>query len=281
VDPGKEDLWPLFLEGPGRHGRPARDSQRSRRGNSESQDFSERSGSAPPQRRGRGLSRDEIVRAAVRVADAEGSESINMRRIARELNAGTMSLYWHIASKEQLLDLMLDEVEGEADPPGLTGDWRPDLRAFAVSNRAALHRHPWLMDFIGGRPPLGPNHLRNLEHSLAVLDQLGLDTLTRISVLTTIGTYVMGTVLREIRESLVERRDEEQLGDLTEEERDELLAAWMERLRATGQFTRFTKIFDEGIDPDAAETRDARFEFGLDCLLDGLAARLAKFPPHG
>ena len=96
-------------------------------------------------RRAAALSRDEIVRAAIKVADAEGPDAISMRRIARELNAGTMSLYWHVASKEELLDLMIDSVQGEQLTPEPSGDWRADLRALTRSARAALHRHPWMV----------------------------------------------------------------------------------------------------------------------------------------
>jgi AcrR family transcriptional regulator len=70
-------------------------------------------------RRGPKLSRDEIVRAAIAIADAEGADAVSMRRIARELRAGTMSLYWHVDNKDDLLDLMLDALVGEA--PRQTG----------------------------------------------------------------------------------------------------------------------------------------------------------------
>ncbi len=274
MDQGNEDLWPLSFEGPGRQGRLGRDGRpdREQRLHEHVRDLQDRGRKAP--RRVRTLSRDEIVRTAIKVADAEGSEAISMRRIARELNAGTMSLYWHVASKEQLLDLMLDAVEGEQSPTALTGDWRADLRANAVDMRAVLHHHQWLMDFIGGRPPMGPNHLRNLESLMAAIDQVGLDTATGLNALATIATYVMGAVLRELRESLVDRRDEEQTGHLSEQERGEIFDSRVAQLRATGQFPRLVRMFDEAIDPDAAETRDARFEFGLECVLDGIAVRL-------
>ena len=113
-------------------------------------------------RRAAALSRDEIVRTAIKVADAEGPDAISMRRIARELNAGTMSLYWHVASKEELLDLMIDAAQGEQLAPEPSGDWRADLRALTRGARAVLHRHPWMVDFIGGRPPVGPKALQ--EH---------------------------------------------------------------------------------------------------------------------
>jgi hypothetical protein len=185
-----------------------------------------------------------------------------------------MSLYWHVASKDELLDLMQDAVEAEQQAPEPTGDWRTDLRAMALAQRAALHRHQWLMDFIGGRPPLGPNTLRNLDRAMAVIDTQGLGTETALNMLSTVSTYVVGAVLREFRESQVERRDQEMLDQLTKAEAQEILASHVERIRAAGRFPFFLRVFDEGIDPDAADTRDARFEFGLDCLLDGIAARL-------
>ena len=109
---------------------------------------------------------------------------------------------------------------------------------------------------------------------MAATDSTGLDVTTTFNVLSALSTYVMGAVLREFRESKVQQRDQEQLGHLSEEERHEFLAPYVERLRATGRFPHFLRIFDEGLDPDAPETRDERFEFGLDCLLDGIAARV-------
>jgi AcrR family transcriptional regulator len=270
MEPDDEDLWPLFAD-LRRRGRPDRDS-RDQRAHERVRDITDHG--RKPSRRVRGLSRGEIVRAAIKVADAEGAEAISMRRIARELNAGAMSLYWHVASKDELLDLMQDAVEGEQQMPEPTGDWRTDLRAMALAQRAALHRHQWLMDFIGGRPPLGPNTLRNMDRALAAIDTLGLGTETALNVLSAIGTYVVGAVLREFRESKVQQRDEEVLARMTAGEALEILTSHVERLRATGRFPFFLRVFDEGIDPDAEETRDARFEFGLDCVLDGIAARL-------
>ena len=269
MEPGDEDLWPLIADR-----RRARRPDREQHVRMTVKDLQDR-GRRPP-RRLQGLSRQQIVAAAVTVADAEGAESISMRRIARELNAGAMSLYWHVASKDELLDFMLDAVEGEQEVPELTGGWRADLRAMAVASRAALRRHEWVMDFIGGRPPLGPNTLRNMERALTAIDKLGLDLGTALNVLSTVTTYVMGAVQRELREIRVERLDEEQLGHLSTEERRDVLAAGFDRVRASGRFPHFVQIFDQGIDPDAAATRDSRFEFGLECVLDGIAARLTE-----
>ena len=231
-----------------------------------------------PPRRADALSRDQIVRAAIGVADTEGADAVSMRRIARELNAGTMSLYWHIASKEELLDLMLDWVQGEQQVPEPSGDWQADLRAMAASARASLHQHPWAMDFMGGRPPVGPKSLQNLERALGSLDGLGLDKATAVTIVLTVMTYVLGAVLREVQEQNGERYLQEQAAGLSDEEKESMVREFAERVRATGRYPHMAAMIAEGVDPDAPETRDDRFGFGLDCLLDGIAARIS--PPQ-
>ena len=233
------------------------------------------------QQRGRGrsrivpsLSRGEIVDAAIAVADAEGADAVSMRRIAQVLKSGTMSLYWHVANKEQLLDLMLDALVAEVRVPEPSGDCRADLQALARENRAMLLRHRWVMEFVGGRPPFGPNTMLNLDRTLAMLDGLGLDISLAFNILETVSTYVLGATLREVREMRVQR-DQEQSG-ISPEEWDPLRGAWRDRLDADGRFTHVVRFLDANFDPDAEETRDERFEFGLDCVLDGIAAKIAE-----
>jgi AcrR family transcriptional regulator len=221
------------------------------------------------------LSREEIVDAAIAIADAEGADSLSMRRIAQVLRAGTMSLYWHVANKEHLLDLMRDTLMGEITAPEPSGDWRADLRALAISSRSMLSRHRWLMDFVGGRPALGPTTLISLEAFLALVAPLGLEPAAEIDVLTAVNTYVSGAVLRESQEIRAQRAEqavrEQSLTDARRERQ-----AWRDRLAATRMFPHVVRFLDSGVDPDAAGTRQARFEFGLDCMLDGIAARLGR-----
>jgi AcrR family transcriptional regulator len=225
-------------------------------------------------RRAGALSRDQIVRAAIAVADAEGAEAVSMRRIARELNAGTMSLYWHVGSKEELLDLMIDEVQAETQMPAPSGDWRAGLRELAFNSRTALHRHRWMMDFMGGRPPMGPKSLQNLERALAALDGLGLGTAEAITIVMTVATYALGAVLREVQEINGEAYQNMELAGLSDAERVAVVREFADRVRATGRYPHLVTMMDSGVDPDSPQTRQARFEFGVDCLLEGIAARL-------
>jgi AcrR family transcriptional regulator len=286
-----DDLWPPFgPQGAGRAGdQHARDGQagsgqargRQARGGPARQQ--QAGGQLPRDQRGRprgrvapALSRGEIVDAAIAVADAEGAGAISMRRIAQVLRSGTMSLYWHVANKEHLLDLMLDTVVGEITIPDPPGDWRSFLQATARENRAVLLRHRWVMDFIGGRPPLGPNTILNLEHSLAALESLQLDTAAAMNILMTVSTYVMGAALRELREMRAQR-DLEQSG-FDQAQAIAGMTLWRKRLEADGRFSHFLAIIEDGIDPDAEETRAERFEFGLDCVLDGIAVQVQRRP---
>jgi AcrR family transcriptional regulator len=267
VEPEDEDFWAPFLAY-----RPG--DRRAERLKAHAREDARRGQRHPP-RRASALSRDEIVRTAIKVADAEGAEAVNMRRIARELGSGTMSLYWHVASKDELLDMMIDAIVGEAQAPEPSGDWRADLRAGACTTRDALHRHQWAVNFMSTRPPAGPKMLRNLERSLGALDGLGLDKATALTTLMAVATYVLGAVLREQQEANGERYMAELFEDVPEAEKQAVIREFVQRIRTSGRFPQMVAMLDEGVDPDAAETRDERFEFGLDCLLDGIAARLA------
>ncbi|HUC60111.1 MAG TPA: TetR/AcrR family transcriptional regulator C-terminal domain-containing protein [Streptosporangiaceae bacterium] len=219
------------------------------------------------------LSREDIVAAAISIADRFGAEAVSIRKIAQLLQSGAMSLYWHLASKEHLLELMLDDIQGEVGIPEPSGDWRADLRLTACSLREVMLRHAWVVDFFGSRPPLGPKTLRSLDDTLALFDNAGLDLATAINVVQAVDTYVSGAVMRELQEARTQREQDEFVAD--DSEFFSKLEYWKDLLAASGQFGHFIRMLDEDIDPDAEETRQERFEFGLDCLLDGIAVRLA------
>ena len=271
-----EEQWPFF-----RYQRPLpRSGKATREARIAGHVAKHKERGARPPGRGQGLSLEEIVTAAIAVADAEGPDAISMRRIAREVNAGAMSLYWYVGSKEELLDRMLDRIEGEIEVPDPSGDWRADLNVFAHRTRAALTRHRWAADFIGSRPPTGPNDVRNLERLLGLIDGTGAegDVQLVFSVFSTVATFVMGAVMREAQEVRFQRDQDQAEADMSPEEREAQHERFEEWVKASGQFPHIARLVGSGVDPDAPETRDERFQFGLDCLLDGLGVRLAS---HG
>jgi AcrR family transcriptional regulator len=229
-------------------------------------------GGVPP-KPARGLSRSDIVTAAVTVADAEGAAAVSMRRVARELGVGTMSLYWHVESKEELHQLMLQRVQGEASAPESSGDWRADLRSRAFAMRAALLRHPWAIDFLGSGPPSGPNDARDGERILASLDDLGVPAAVGMWIAMTVETYVIGAALREVQEIRCQRGAEQAQQSMTAAEIEMMRAEVYRVINESGRYPHIAAIMDAGLDPDAPESREERFGFGLDCLLDGIAAR--------
>jgi len=220
------------------------------------------------------------VATAIAIADAEGVDAISMRRIARELNAGVMSLYWYVTSKEELHDLMLESFEAEIAVPEPSGDWQADLRALARNTRTVMLRHQWAMDFKGFRPPSGPNDAQNAERMFGALDGLGLDAMAVVNVTMTVGTYVMGAVLREIREIRFQRETEQAMAGMTEAEIEAARQEFARRILESGRYPHIARFIEEDLDPDSPDTRDERFEFGLDCVLAGIAAQLKLERPQ-
>ena len=110
-----------------------------------------------------GLSKQRLVDEAVRLADRDGVDGLSMRRLAGTLGAGAMSLYHYVASKDELLDAMIDTVFAEIELPPLEADWQTAMRRQAVSARQVLARHPWAIGLMESRTTPGPANLRHRE----------------------------------------------------------------------------------------------------------------------
>jgi AcrR family transcriptional regulator len=221
-----------------------------------------------PPRPAASLSRTSIVATAIRVADAEGADAVTMRRLARELGASPMALYWHVADKGDLLRLMVDEVEGEIEIPPPSGDWRADVTATARRYRKVLLRHGWMTSFIGMRQSLGPKELPHIERSLAAFDGLGLPVRDAFNIIMAIETYYLGFALREQQELAAERAAKR----VAPARRRAFIKAESRRLEDTGEYPRLAELFSHG----TFTSRDERFELGLTRLLDGIEASLPK-----
>ena len=200
------------------------------------------------------------------IADREGLDALTMRRVAQQLGAGTMSLYWHVRSKDELIELMRDEVAGE-QPLQPSGDWRSDLARFARDTRGMFLRHPWLASVAFGTPPLGPNSLRQDELTMAAMSSLGVDLQTQGAVSAAVYFFVIGFVLRELEQEQVQRHT-----GVTREEWQASVAPYIQQQLATGRYPNLQRAIGSGGDLD----NDAAFESILNFILDAVAAQIPK-----
>ncbi|MEV0786147.1 TetR/AcrR family transcriptional regulator C-terminal domain-containing protein [Streptomyces sp. NPDC050423] len=214
------------------------------------------------------LDRERIVAAAVALADEGGLEAVSVRKVAARLNAGPMRLYGYISTKEELFDLMMDEVQAEILPEERPDDWREALRVLAHRTRQAALRHEWLADLLGGRPALGPNGLAVGEATLSALDGLAdIDTVMR--AVETVSAYFTGAIRREIANLRAERAT-----GLTKHDWQRARGPHLTAMLATGRFPALSRAVYDGTDVDA----EASFTTGLDWVLDAVAARLTRPP---
>ena len=132
----------------------------------------EKSEGAGGLRRGR-LSRERVLQAALAVADAGGLASLTIRSLATELGAKPMSVYYHVASKSEILDALVDTVFGEIELPNPGGDWRPEMERRAHSTREVLARHRWAIGLLESRTTPGPANLRHHDTVIATLRRPG------------------------------------------------------------------------------------------------------------
>lgn len=199
-----------------------------------------------------GLTRQRIVEAAVEIADAEGLDAVSIRRVAAKLDARPMSLYTHIASKDDLIALMLNEIGGELLVPGpLPEDWREALRAIARSAHDAYLAHSWMLHAFGRGPRVGPNQLRRAEQSAQAVAGLEIAPDDAWVALRIVHEWTMGHALHAIT-----LREDAQL---------------QEQLRAAdpARFPQMAKVFPSGRGTPA----DLAFDAALEVILDGIEKR--------
>jgi AcrR family transcriptional regulator len=218
-----------------------------------------------------GLSVDKIVATAVEIADGDGITALSMRRVADRLGVGAMSLYTYVPGKGELVDLMIDQVLGETERPDLGDtDWRDRLAHVARSNRALYRRHPWLLQVGTARPPMGPNLIAKYDYELGALDGTGLSDVEIDTALTSVLAYVTGA-----SQAAVEAAQAPDRSGMTDEAWWEVQAPLLEKVFDPQRYPLAARVGAAAgetyglIDPDHA------FEFGLQRLLDGIAAFIA------
>ncbi|WP_042406105.1 TetR/AcrR family transcriptional regulator [Streptacidiphilus carbonis] len=227
-----------------------------------------------PRREQPALSREQIVAAAMELLDAEGIDALSMRKLGTRLNAGATSMYSHVANKDELIELVVDEVYGEiaTQDPAEASDWRTEVTTVAQSLRQAFLRHPWIASVLGqvGMSSLGPNLLRLSEQMIGALETAGFSLAEAERGMNTVSSYVVGLASTEAAWLTVLARS----GQSQQEWVD---AFWPAALQAVQAFPRLSRLYaaqSEGFDVDS--NRVDSFSDGLECILDGLEARLRR-----
>src|SRR3954451_19602732 len=205
-------------------------------------------------------SREAITKAALALVDREGLGALSMRRLGAELEMGTMTLYGYFRTKEELLEAVVEEAAGWDRLPHVDGDWQEQLRALASRMRTALSRHRSLIEVRLRRPIAGARSFRGTEVGIAALVDAGFDRAEAARAFRVVFLYVFGFV------AFSDPRPE-----ITDERRRATAAAAAEL--PPDEFPLLSAMGGE-----MAETLggDAQFEYGLDVVLAGIAARMQR-----
>ncbi|NDK32676.1 TetR/AcrR family transcriptional regulator [Nesterenkonia haasae] len=209
------------------------------------------------------LTLNQIVSAGVSLADAEGLDALSMRRLARALNVGTMSLYRYVPSKTELLNLMLDSVVGPSQQrlSSVDGGWRSFLTATVHAGRRLYLDHPWTLQANWSRPVLGPNSVADLELFMTGVRELPLSDQRKMDLATVLDSYAQGTARQEMM-WINAAAD----SGMTDDEFWSYQLPTLEKEMTSGRFPMMAALDEETFN----STWDESFEFGLQLLLDGL-----------
>lgn len=220
------------------------------------------------------LTREQIVKAAIDLLDAEGLEGLNMRALGRRLGSAATAVYWHVGSKENLIRLAGDQAWNEVVRPDPSADgWRTAATEMATGLYAMLTRHPWLMQAFGSFLMFGPGKARHDDHNLAIYEAAGFTGGQADQASSTVFTFVLGNAMGAAAAASLTRKLSREGGDA-----GQLMADAMAQAREiAAQFPRLqARLGHASADYGAAP--DDSFEFGLQAILDGLAAQLAGRP---
>lgn len=218
---------------------------------------------------------DAIVSAAITVVDRDGIEALTIRRLAAELGVAPMTVYSYVRSKEEVLDLVVDRVAGEIELPPIDADWRERATQLAHALRSALLAHPDGAALITERPIRSPNAFRLFDAGLGIFRDAGFRDRDAVDAYFAFGDYVMGSIAQQaaaLRAARTRSGDGDPSGD----------QAAVARRLPPARFPNVAALAEHiyasaGIAQSAAsEGAEARFDFGLDSLLDGLAARIGR-----
>jgi len=208
--------------------------------------------------RPRTLSRERVLQTALSLADKDGLEGLTMRRLGQALGVEAMSLYNHVANKEELLNGLIDIVFSEIEIDCSGGDWKTAMRKRAICARAVLGRHRWAIGLMESRTNPGPATLTHHEAVLRCLREAGFSVELAGHAYSALDSYIYGFALQQAS-----------LPFDTGEQAAEVTGAIMEQF-ASGQYPYMAEFATEQV-MKPGYSYAAEFEFGLDLLIEGLA----------
>jgi AcrR family transcriptional regulator len=203
------------------------------------------------------LNRERVLRAALDLADRDGIEALSMRKLGRELGVEAMSLYNHVANKDDLLDGLADMVVGEIEVPSVGDDWKAAMRRRAISAREMLTRHPWAVGLIESRTTSSPTRSRYSEAVVGNLRQAGFSVQMAVHAFFALDSHIYGSAVQE-----------QNLPSGTPQE----LAGMAEMILGTlpsKDYPYLNEVIVDHVLKAGFDYAD-EFEFGLDLILDGL-----------
>ncbi|MFP4112952.1 MAG: TetR/AcrR family transcriptional regulator [Spirochaetota bacterium] len=212
------------------------------------------------------LTRERILRAALRLADADGLEVLSMRRIARELGVQAMSLYNHVANKEEIVDGIVDTVVGEIGVPRTDGDWLEAMRSRARSAHEVLVRHRWATMALVSRITVGPAMLRYVDASIGCLHRAGFSYELADHALNALDNHIYGFTLQELHFPF-------EVPEYADQARE-----FLDRV-PLDDYPYFGKLARLVVDGSYSGVND--FDFGLELILDGLDRMRGDRPKRG
>jgi AcrR family transcriptional regulator len=227
------------------------------------------------------LSRDAIVAAAIRVIDEEGFEAVSMRRVAQEFGTGAASLYAYVANKDELMDLIVDQIMLESavddqEPAEDVVDWQEQIKAMVRAGYHTLIAHRDIAKALLGRIPFGPNGLRNVENMLKLLRAHGMPDYVAAYAGDLIGQYMVGTAIEDYMW-------QQRYPDATPEQVSAAMSEVGDYLESLPkeEFPNLTALARVMVGENVGEPESPlfdRFELGLDILVRGLASFLPASP---
>jgi AcrR family transcriptional regulator len=203
------------------------------------------------------LTRDRVLHIALALADQGGLESLSMRRLGQELGVEAMALYYHFASRDQIVDGIVDAVFAEVELPATDGDWRTAMRRRGISLRDALLRHRWAIGLMEARGHPGPANLRHHDAVIASLRAAGFDMAMVAHAYSALDAYIYGFALTKMTLPFDAATDMAEMAET-------MLAPF-----PAGEYPNLVAFITEHAMQPGYDFGD-EFEYGLDLVLDGL-----------